>query len=87
MKKTNDGGPAFCGAWTNLNGVNALTGEPSIREVQSPGMTVRDYFAAHVTWEEIKTYLAGMEYTAANMAMARMKIADAMLFERNKEAK
>ena len=56
MGKINDGGPAFPSTCKEIVGMSAdvkigpgdqyIEGQPIYEEIQSPGMTLRDYFAA-----------------------------------------
>jgi hypothetical protein len=56
MKKINDGGPAFPSTYKEIVGMSAgvkidpgdqyVEGQPIYEEIKSPGMTLRDYFAA-----------------------------------------
>ena len=101
----NDGGPAFPIATEHVQFIADSKGEPTAKIARSlgtyPGMSLRDYFAAHAPSREIENIIpetgkeAGdwlgvekfnwREHYPMAAAKARMIWADAMLAARGKE--
>lgn len=58
---------------------------PHQKEDGSPywGMTLRDYFAIHADWEDVRHYSTGSNGHNMSRVSARYKYADAMMNERD----
>lgn len=92
----NDGGPAFPQQFVDMDGAPA---EICYAPHASPGMSLRDYFAAKATDNDIFEFLPATQGETVilceqlGIKMNRLRVwakfqhADAMLAERNKEAK
>lgn len=77
MSKSNDGGPAFPGS-ISIDSLDGLNHGP-------PGMSLRDYFAAHATGDDISAYLmveVGSKVISLPREQAKYAYADAMLAAR-----
>ena len=86
MTAKNDGGPAFpCEVGPASDGHTIQTGN---MQWMQPGMTMRDYFAAHAieVGRTCMTTADSLDYDArkANIARHAYEVADAMLKEREK---
>lgn len=79
----NDGGPAFpTGTQVSQNNT---TGETTICQYLSDGMTLRDYFAAKVMNSQLNQQTRPYaDYDFDNAAIRSYEMADAMLKVRNK---
>jgi hypothetical protein len=73
----NTGGPAFPEKRVSVDPLD----RDKLRSVYLPGMSLRDYFAAHASEEDIKFYQSAY---GCRRESARYKHADDMILERAK---
>jgi hypothetical protein len=79
-----DGGPAFPGKCSELVSPGGPKTEPQYADVEFPGMSLRDYFAAAAMQGSIASLPEGDEVHHRNTAAFAYRQADAMLAERAK---
>ena len=81
MSAKDDGGPAFpTGTQVEQNGA---TGETTVHQYLSDGMTLRDYFAARAMQGNIAGWPADQLFNPEGIAGHAYETADAMLKARN----
>lgn len=78
------GGPAFPAAVQTVFD-HGPTREPTVVDVATPGMTLRDYFAIHALPVAAKFYPGLSPTDQVNLAYLSYQLADAMLAERAKD--
>ena len=81
---TNDGGPAFPSNLTNYKCKQSLAEDLFLFDGDAPGMSLRDYFAAKATEEDVQHWI-GMQYPSREAA--KFAYADAMIAARNQTMK
>jgi len=59
-----------------------ISGPPSEYFEYNEGMTLRDYFAIHADWEDVRHYATDDYGRNLNRTVARYKYADAMIVTR-----
>lgn len=75
---------------TDKNGGAAFPGRPQQdpndvnKVIHNNGMSLRDYFAIHAAWEDVRHYSTNENGFNISRTKARYKYADAMLAARDK---